>query len=126
MFGDTRLIGVVKQKIEPLTGDLLFKGIIHFFGSKLPVNVEIKPTNKALKGERLYYVYSFLPFQKYRAKTIRQKQLQRSLAKSRSVAETKVRELLDQIGIIYDYKENKQTKAGTNKKTNRKRKAVSN
>lgn len=121
MFGDTRLIGIVKQKVEPLTGDLYFKGIVHFFGSKLPINIEIKPTNKALKGERLYYIYNFLPSQKYRAKTIKQKQIQHSLKINRALAENKVREILNTIGVIYGYKENRPE----TKTTNRKRKRVS-
>ena len=60
MFGDEKLAGMFKQKIDS-DGELYFRGVMHFYGSKLPVSIELRPTNKAIKGERVYLAYSFLP-----------------------------------------------------------------
>ena len=68
MFGDVKLTGVLRQKID-VKGDIWYRGVMHFFGSKLPIQVIIKPTDKALEGEKLYYAFTYLPEQKYEAKS---------------------------------------------------------
>ena len=86
MFGDVKLTGVVRQQVDKY-GDLWYKGVMHFFGSRLPIQVIIKPTQKALKGDKLYYVFTYLPAQKYQAKTKAQKHIQWNLVRARARAE---------------------------------------
>lgn len=106
MFGDVKLNGVFKQKVDK-HGDLWYKGVMHFFGSKLPIQVIIKPTQKALSGEKLYYAFTYLPVQKYRTKCKAQQTVQRKMVQQRAQAEKKVKRILKTIGIIYELKENR-------------------
>lgn len=105
MFGDVKLNGVFKQKVSR-DGDLWYKGVMHFFGSRLPIQVIIKPTSKAIMGEKLYYAFTYLPAQKYQAKSVAQKSVQRQMVSGRAAAEKKVKKILKTIGIIYGYKKN--------------------
>ena len=101
MFGDEKLAGMFKQKIDS-DGELYFRGVIHFYGSKLPVSIELRPTNKAIKGERVYLAYSFLPAQRYEVKTLSQKHKQRQMLAGRIIAERKAKKILNAVGIIYE------------------------
>lgn len=120
MFGSEKLTGVVKQEVDMLTGEISYKGIMHFFGSKLPIHIQIRPTKYSLKGKRLFYIYSFLPEQEARC-DLNERELQRTLVKARVQSERKVKELLNKIGIIYDEEKRKRT----TQKTDRKRKKLS-
>lgn len=91
----------MKQKITP-AGDLCFKGILHFFGANLPVHIEILPSGKSIKGEKLYYVYTFLPAQQYKPQNTRQCRRQRAMLIARWQAEKKAIEVLNTIGIVYE------------------------
>ena len=99
---EERLSGVLRQKIDD-KGDLYYKGVCHFFSSKMPILVKIVPSGKSLKGEMVYYMYTYVPwYREVFPTSIEEQNLLKKLSRNRMTAEVKVLKILNQVGIIFN------------------------
>lgn len=97
---EERLSGVLRQKIDD-KGDLYYKGVCHFFSSKMPILVKIVPSGKSLKGEMVYYMYTYVPwYREVFPTSIEEQNLLKKLSRNRMTAEVKVLKILNEVGII--------------------------
>ena len=97
---EERLSGVLRQKIDD-KGDLYYKGVCHFFSSKMPILVKIVPSGKSLKGEMVYYMYTYVPwYREVFPTSIEEHNLLKKLSRNRMTAEVKVLKILNEVGII--------------------------
>ena len=100
MATEKRLSGAFRQKLDD-KGELYYKGVCHFFSSKMPILVKIVPSGKSLKGEMVYYMYTYVPW--YREVfpiSPEEQKLLKKLSCNRMTAEVKVLKILNEVGII--------------------------
>ena len=97
---EERLSGVLRQKIDD-KGNLYYKGVCHFFSSKMPILVKIVPSGKSLKGEMVYYMYTYVPwYREVFPTSLEEQNLLKKLSRNRMTAEIKVLKILNEVGII--------------------------
>ena len=113
MFGDKRLTGLLRQKIND-KGELTFRGVFYPFGAQLPVFLIIKRLPKPdKKGKTIWGIFAHLRPQTKKGLKPYQIRAQWSLDNRRKGAEEKARKLLNIIGANYEY--NKKGKDGRRK-----------
>lgn len=100
MATEKRLSGVLRQKLND-KGELYYKGVCHFFSSKMPILVKIVPSGKSLKGEMVYYMYTYVPwYREVFPTSLEEQNLLKKLSRNRMTAEVKVLKILNEVGII--------------------------
>jgi hypothetical protein len=101
-FGDKALSGLARQQINK-DGELCYKGVIHLFGSKVPIFLSVEPCDKYVKGEKLFKVFTYLtPIPAERKGSKLQVQL-RTVSTQRLKAIKHVEKLVQKLGVIYEY-----------------------
>jgi predicted transcriptional regulator len=103
-FGDKALSGFVRQKINA-DGELCYKGSFYLFGSKAPIYLSIEPMDKFVKGEKAYKVFTYmLPVDKQMTSGWAKVPLGVA-SRQRMAAIRKVKEIVKQLGVVYEYKQ---------------------
>ena len=101
-FGDKALSGFVRQKLNTL-GDLYYKGVIHLFGTKVPIYLSIEPYDKYVKGEKVYSVYTYLsPMPVEKTKRAIRVALG-TATRQRMQAVRKLETTVKKLGVLYEY-----------------------
>ena len=67
----------------------------------MPILVKIVPSGKSLKGEMVYYMYSYVPcYREVFPTSLEEQNLLKKLSRNRMTAEIKVLKILNEVGII--------------------------
>ena len=101
-FGEKDLSGYARQQINK-DGELSYKGVIHIFGSKVPIFISLEPHEKYVKGEKLYKVFTYLTPMPAEMKG---SALQTSILSANShriKAIKKVQQVVLKLGDVYEY-----------------------
>ena len=102
-FGDKALSGFVRQKLNA-DMELSYKGVLHLFDSNFPIYISIEPTDKYVKGEKLFKVITYLyPMP---CKTVNKKSIQIQIgAANRKRIRTirNLEKLITGLGEAYEY-----------------------
>lgn len=108
-LGDKALSGFARQKIDK-NGELTYKGVIHLFGSKVPIYLSLEHYDKYIKGEKVYKILTYLtPIPVENNKSVF-KNAVRVASRARFKAIRHVEEIVKKLGVAYEYYEsNKET-----------------
>jgi hypothetical protein len=108
-FGEKALSGYARQQINK-DGELSYKGVIHLFGTKVPIYLSLEPEDKFVKGEKLYKVFTYLtPFPAKRlAKALRVPVMTASNARLKAIKH--VATIIRKLGVVYEYQKRDEEK----------------
>jgi hypothetical protein len=108
-FGDRALNGFVRQQINK-DGELSYKGLIHLFGTQVPIYLSIEPMDKYVKGEKVYKVLTYLSPMPYEKKGSWVQVALGEGSRKRLKAIKKVKEIVSKLGVAYEYQKRNEEK----------------
>lgn len=113
-LGDKALSGFARQQIDE-NGELKYKGVMHLFGSKVPIYFSLEPCDRYVKGEKVYKVLTYLAPMVVKKKWVIFDNAIKVASKKRFQAIRHVEKIVKDLGVAYEYYESTKEKEENSK-----------